>query len=83
MTNEYDKALEALDSFLSSVDHWGWDEELETIRTVLQHAEKVNGLVKALEYYAAERDNILDFAGTPALKGTSMAHQALRAFKGE
>ncbi len=47
-------------------------------------AGKVDALVKALEHYAEEADNIFDFARTPALKGTSIAHRALAAFrKGE
>lgn len=34
-------------------------------------------VIDALEHYAREEDNKYDFAGTPALKGKSLAHKAL------
>lgn len=43
--------------------------------------EAAEGLVRALEFYAAEADNMFDFARTPALKGTSNAHRALAEYK--
>lgn len=28
-------ALEVFDAFLANVEHWGWDEEIETIKQAL------------------------------------------------
>ncbi len=88
------KALEDLIKLSNCKDQYGWDwgtdgsiaisfieAHIETIRSALQAADKVEGLVKALEHYAEEADNMFDFARTPALKGTSNAHRALAAFR--
>lgn len=35
MTTENKTALDAFEDFISSVEHWGWDEEINQIRQAL------------------------------------------------